>query len=209
MPRLAVITGDLINSTGVSDPQAYRQYLRELMDAIARDFDALTSVYRGDGFQVAIDASKHNAFEIGLLIRVALISHGNKAERWDARVAIAFGTGQSVSDQDSGAYQASGQALDAMTESKFVVHGRNRFESLALCAATCFVDAIIDKLTIVEAEVLFLYLRYRESHQNIAFRLNKKRPTVTLALQRAHYYLLDRYIRDMNELVRMTYESTG
>ncbi|MEQ8956050.1 MAG: sigma factor-like helix-turn-helix DNA-binding protein, partial [Gammaproteobacteria bacterium] len=76
---------------------------------------------------------------------------------------------------------------------------------LGLESATAFADDILDHLTPVEAEVLYYYFLEHENHQQIAERLAKQRPTVTVALQRAKYSQLELYIRNMDQLIRLNH----
>lgn len=207
MTHIAVITGDLIGSTQVTEPAAFRDRLRELMDLVAEKFQAQTNLFRGDGFQVAV-GMQVNAFRLAVLLRTGLISHspGND-NRWDARVAIAFSAGRlSGADQNSDAYVNSGHTLDNMAKDNLRIYGEEEVMLLATGAATQFADDILSHLTPTEAEVLFYHLLERGSHQSIADRLGKQRPTVTMALQRARYQLLDRYIQDMDRLIRLHHE---
>lgn len=202
MSGIAVITGDLIASTQVAEPARFRARLSDLLAMASEKYAAITNLYRGDGFQIAMDSSA-NAFEAAILMRSGLIAGStDSSNRWDARIAIAFGAGPlSESDQNSEAYVNSGRALDNMGKQHLCVHGGSEALDLGLRAATLFADDVMDGLTPTEAEVLFYYFLHRESHQRIADRLGKKRPTITVALQRAKYTLLDQYIADMNELV--------
>ncbi len=203
MSRIAVITGDLIGSTEVSDAAGFRGRLVDLLNLTQERSSAKTTQYRGDGFQIAID-DRVNAFEVALILRAGLIAHSpDRANRWDARMAIAFGEGRvSDGDQNSQAYVNSGRALDGMDKDHLLAYSETDVLRLAMRSATGFADDIINEITPTEAEVLFYYFLNRESHQSIADRLGKKRPTITAALQRAKYTLLDRYVLDMDKLVK-------
>ena len=204
--RLAVITGDLIGSTSAVDPAAYRKRLHELLVTMEKTFDAQTSIFRGDGFQLAVDTSA-NIFRLALLIRSGLIARSDPQSRWDARLAIAFGKGLlKEADPNGEAFVNSGRTLDAIESDNMRVYCPSRIMELGTGVATAFVDDLINRLTPVEAETLFHYLLEGGSHQHIAERLGKQRPTVTLALQRAGYRLVERYIEDMGDFVRITHE---
>lgn len=207
MTPIAVLTGDLIGSTRVPDPTAFRQRLRDLLGLVAERFHAQTNLFRGDGFQVAVD-NQVNAFRLAVLLRVGLISNSPaRSTRWDARIAIAFGAGDlSVTEQNSEAWVNSGRTLDAMEKDNLRVYHEGEVMELATGAATAFADDLLNHLTATEAEVLYYYLLEQGSHQSIADRLGKQRPTVTMALQRARYQLLDRYINDMDGLHKLHHE---
>lgn len=204
MTQIAVLTGDLIGSTRVPEPAAFRQRLRELLGLATDRFQAQTNLFRGDGFQVAVDRQV-NVFRLAVLLRVGLISCSPASDtRWDARIAIAFGVGSlSATDQNSEAWVNSGRTLDAMEKGNLHVYHNGEVMALATGVATAFADDLLNHLTATEAEVLYYYLLEEDSHQRIADRLGKQRPTVTKALQRARYQLLDRYINDMNRLEMM------
>lgn len=207
MPLLAVLTGDLVDSTRVSEPAAFRQRLSELVEVIAEKFQVQTQLYRGDGFQLAI-GPEVNAFRLVILVRAGLICAGpDGRERWDARAAIAFGQADFPSEnQNSDIHVKSGRALDGLKKGHLRVHSDDEFLRLGTGAATAFADDILGQLTTAEAQALYYHLLEGGSHQDIAERIGKKRPTVTQALQRARYHLLDRYILDMDMLVRKFHE---
>ena len=202
MPHIAVITGDLIGSTEVSDPAAFRGRLADLLQLTRERSAALATQYRGDGFQIALSGDV-NAFEAALILRTGLIAQSpDRGNRWDARVAIAFGEGRvSDTDQNSQAYVNSGRALDSMEKDHLLAYAETEVLRLAMRSATGFADDIMNELTPTEAEVLFYYFLDRGSHKSIADKLGKTRPTITAALQRAKYTLLDRYVLDMDKLV--------
>lgn len=215
MSRIAVITGDLINSTKVRDARGFRRRLEVLLELAGQRYHATTALYRGDGFQVALDAEQFNALEVAVILRTGLIAHSpDRKNRWDARVAIAFARGEeqekveekkqailSIKDQNSPAFVNSGRSLDAMDKDHLCIHGRSASARLALGVASGFADDIINQLTATEAEVLHYYFLDRKSHSDIARQLGKKRPTVTLALQRAKYTLINGFTRDMNKFL--------
>jgi hypothetical protein len=204
MAHISVITGDLIDSTSVADPAAFRARLVELLETLQDRFSAWTSIYRGDGFQVGLP-DPVNAFRIALVLRSGLIAASpGDGERWDARVAIAFGTG-SLSDrnQGSGAHVNSGRSLDTMGKAHLRVHAEDETARLALDTATGFVDEMVNGMSPAEAEAVYYHLLYGESHQRIAERLGKQRATVTQTLNRARYKLLETYADNMDRLVRI------
>ncbi len=207
MSMYAVLTGDLIGSTRVSAPEAFRERLRQLLLLLAQTFQAQTSQFRGDGFQVLIDMDM-NALRMALLIRTGLISHSpNSSERWDARLGIAVGKGDAQSaDENSPVHVNSGKVLDSMGKENLCLHAASDMLALGSGVATRFVDDIVNSLTPTEAEILFYHLLERKSHASIANKVGKKRPTITITLKRARYHLLDRYCQDMDKLIRLDME---
>jgi len=207
MTRISVITGDLIDSTRVADTAAFRAQLDTVLAAMSKNYSATVATYRGDGFQLALDENV-NPFQVALLLRTGLIAHSpDNANRWDARVAIGLGAvDQPDKNQNSPAFVESGRALDAMRKDHLRAVTDNDKEAVRLALDVCcrFADDILNNLTAVEAEMLYYYLLDRGSHQSIADKLGKQRPTVTIALQRAKYKLLGQFADDMNRIVRLT-----
>jgi len=204
MSSIAVLTGDLIGSTRVASARAFRGRMNELLNLIAKKYGGHTHVYRGDGFQIVL-AQNVNAFQVALLFRFGLIAKSpSRSERWDARLAIAFGAGSLASKSENGAvFVESGRVLDAMKKEHLAVAANSEIRQLAYGAATRYTDTAINRLSAKEAEVLFYYFLDHESHQSIANKLHKQRATVTQALLRADYSLLDHYVQDMDALTRL------
>lgn len=208
MALIAVITGDLVNSTGVSDPVGFRRRLEALLLTMETSYGAVTSIYRGDGFQLALPAAT-DAFEVALLIRAGLVASSSSAsDRWDARLAIALGaTDLPLTDANSRVHVASGRMLDTLDKDRLTVVLDEQAAGLQPMAslAALFVDDIVNGWTAREAEILLDYLLHRDAQQKIADRMGVSRPTVTLALQRAKSRLVDAYIRDMRAMTEAAY----
>ena len=207
MINLAVITGDLVGSTVAQHSGAYHRQLDTLLKDIAARYKARFQTYRGDGFQVVI--APGNALEACLLLRAGLIAASpHKQERWDARLAIAFGSENAPAAEFNGEFSGasfilSGRTLDAMETETLRMVAQSLVLQTTLDLAAAFLDNIVSHWTVAEAASIFEYLKGRENHQIIADRLGKQRPTVTLALKRAHYNLIDRCINDTRLLLEL------
>lgn len=209
MSKIAVLTGDLVQSTLAQSPKHFVQRLHELLaEAQQRpSYGATTETFRGDGFQLSL-TKPEAAAECALLLRAGLIAASpSKTERWDARIAIGFGTAARPDETFSEAHICSGRGLDQMSRSHLELLGEPEAFRLAVGVATAFVDDTINHWTISEAEAYFELLRAPDSHQAIAERLNKSRPTISKALRRAKAALLDQYLTDTARLVSLTYAS--
>lgn len=208
MPLIAVITGDLVNSTGVANPGAFRHRLETLLALMEESYGANTSIYRGDGFQLTL-ASAADVYQVALQIRAGLIAGSASAsDRWDARIAIALGVSKEAkASQNSSVHVNSGRCLDSLGKARLgIVVGKNMigFQTAADLTAL-FIDDIANSWTAREAEILLDYISHKDAQQKIANRFGVSRPTVTLTLQRAKANLVDAYIRDMTRLTEMAY----
>jgi len=204
MAIIAVLTGDLINS---AQAVLFHARLKKMLQQIEQRYGAVTETYRGDGFQITLPKAS-DAFEAVIFIRAGLISKSpDKSERWDSRIAFAFGDNKVPPAQmHAKVYIDSGRALDELSQASLTLIGENAIFTLSADLCTAFVDDLIDSWTPKEAEAIYEYLHNRESHQVIAARLGKQRPTLTLTLQRARYQLVERYIQGMKALLELTHE---
>lgn len=207
MTTIAVLTGDLIQSTLVHSPKRFVKRLHNLLQEVEqREFyGASTETFRGDGFQLVLQHPE-TAPACAIFLRAGLIaSSPNKTERWDARIAIGLGAAAQPSETFSDAHIRSGRGLDQMGRAHLELLGESELFRLGVDVATAFVDDTINAWTISEAEAYFEHLVTPDSHQAIAERLNKSRPTVSKALRRAKATLLDQYLQDTARLVSLTY----
>lgn len=205
MPQIAVLTGDLIDSTRVAAPKALNQRLQVLLDELVQRCQAEVTTFRGDGFQVRLPRPRQ-ALECALYLRAGLLAASPApGQRWDTRVSIALGDDKSATDIYGQAFVESGRGLDAMKKERLRFYAEPVLLRMAVELATVFVDDIINHWTPTEAEAYFEHRRTPGSHQQIADRLRKRRATVTQALLRARYTLLDQYLEQYDRLLEMTH----
>ena len=205
MPPIAVLTGDLVDSTRVAAPRALNQRLQTLLDELVQRWQADVTTFRGDGFQVRLSQPRH-ALECALYLRAGLVAASpNARQRWDTRVSIAIGGDRGPDNIYGKAYIESGRGLDSMKKERLRFYAEPDLLRLAVELATPFVDDLINHWTPTEAEAYFEHRRAPGSHQQIADRLQKRRATVTQALLRARYTLLDQYLEQYDRLLEMTH----
>jgi hypothetical protein len=205
MAKIAVLTGDLINSTGVSSPKAFRLRLQSLLDSVDTLYGGSSVTFRGDGFQVAFDDPRRS-IESALYIRAGLIgSSPAKTDRWDARISVAIGAAATNEDSYGDAYIQSGRNLDEMNRDKLQVYAEPSAFRIGVALASAFVDDIISGWTPSEAEAYFTHLQHPQGHEAVAKHLKKSRSTVTKSLIRAKYSLINRYLEDTRALMEITH----
>ena len=180
----AVITGDLVDSSGIEDD--YKEILAGIASDIVKhqDEEFKFDIYRGDSFQGLI-TNPTQALKISILFRAGLrrYSKGNSVENiWDARIAIGIGkikyidsrTEQKLNSADGEAFVRSGRTLDAM---------KNEDQQIRICtgdqklddefAAVCpLLDAIIGRWTTSQAEAVYMQLLEGITQEEIGRRLD-------------------------------------
>lgn len=203
--RIAVLTGDLVDSRKASDPQRLFQALDTAIEAITARYGGQSERYRGDGFQIALP-DPAAALPAAVLLRAALIRHSEERQRWDARIAVAIGRdpwqpGQRVTEASGEVFVRSGQTLDTMSEgtAHLALSLVEEPGSDCLALLTCFVDDLIDGWSRYAAEAVYLSLWYEESQQALAKRLGISQPSVHKRLRAARWALLDDYLRYLGQ----------
>lgn len=199
--RIAVLTGDLVDSRKASDPKRLFEELDTAIEAITGRYGGQGERYRGDGFQIALPVPEH-ALHAAVLLRAALIRHSEKHQRWDARIAVAIGEArwqpeQRVTEASGEVFVRSGQTLDAMSEgtSHLCLSLSEEPGSECLALLTRFVDDLIEGWSRYAAEAVYLSLWHDEPQQALAKRLGISQPGVHKRLRAARWSLLDDYLR--------------
>jgi DNA-directed RNA polymerase specialized sigma24 family protein len=203
--RIAVLTGDLVDSRKASDPQRLFQVLDTAIEAITARYDGQSERYRGDGFQIALP-DPAVAMPAAVLLRAALIRHSEEHQRWDARIAVAIGRdawqpGQRVTEASGEVFVRSGQTLDTMSEgtAHLALSLVEEPGSECLALLTRFVDDLVDGWSRYSAETVYLSLWHEESQQALAKRLGISQPSVHKRLRAARWALLDDYLRYLGQ----------
>jgi len=109
----AVLTGDLIDSRAMRDPNAFIARLKTLLGELGAHFDAQAETFRGDGFQVVMRHAQ-DAFDCAVAIRAGLLAASAPGERWDARLALGISQDDTAAQPYSEAFVLSGRGLDGM-----------------------------------------------------------------------------------------------
>lgn len=194
--RIAVITGDIIDSRRLTDSRRLHGLLESTLTGLAERYAGGYQRYRGDGFQLALDRAEA-ALDAAVAIRAALIAHSEPGHRWDARLAVAIGQdtwhpGDALASADGPAFIASGRALDALSEGDAHLTLSHNEAPDAPCQALLLrhLDALIDGWSPRAAEVVVLRLEGDLTQQALAERLGIRQPSVHKRLRAAHWGLL-------------------
>ncbi len=194
--RLAVITGDIIDSRRLEEGRRLHQVLETTLTGLAERYGGDHQRYRGDGFQLAI-ARAEAALEAAVALRAALIAHSETGHRWDARLAVAVGhddwrPGEALASADGPVFVASGRGLDALDESDARLALRRPDVDEAPCEALLVrhLDAMLADWSPRAAEAVGLRLTEVLTQQALAERLGIRQPSVHKRLRAARWPLL-------------------
>lgn len=206
--KIAVLTGDVIESRQVHDPQRLFGVLDATLHELAERYAGQGERYRGDGFQLALP-NPTDAMTAAVLLRAALIKHSEDQQRWDARIAMAVGSDhwdpeQRVTQASGETFVRSGQSLDAMSDSHahLQLNVVDEKESGCLDLLTRFVDDLMDGWSRYSAEAVYLTLWHDESQQALAERLGISQPGMHKRLRAARWPLLADYLAYISQRLK-------
>ncbi|HLV40045.1 transcriptional regulator [Xanthomarina sp.] len=112
----SVITGDIIKSRNISNPELWLQTLKKALTTIEAD-NSLWEIYRGDSFQIEIKDVKQS-FEAAIYLKACI----KTIKDLDVRLAIGIGTktytGKHITESQGEAFQNSGETLETLKKEK-------------------------------------------------------------------------------------------
>ncbi|WP_417273972.1 hypothetical protein [Celeribacter halophilus] len=190
--KIAVLTGDLVNSTGLGPENVERAF--DALEACAKmqaDWMEGQSLHftrhRGDGWQVALADPKY-ALRSALCFRAALRALG---EEFDSYIGIAEGEvegeiGPDLNEETALPFLFSGTTLEALRLNS-IGEKTEYFTAGYLNGAALFLDKIADDWTRVQAQTMLVALapNHSATYTEIAQKLGKSRQSVTKTLQSA------------------------
>ncbi|EWH03822.1 hypothetical protein [Halomonas sp. BC04] len=194
--RIAVLTGDVIDSRKITDRQRLYALLDDILAELATRHGGRGERFRGDGFQLALPKAAA-AMEVAIALRAALIEHSEDDQRWDARIAVAVGpTGWPddgrLATADSEPFVRSGHDLDGLSEGSahLSLALLDETDDGSLALLTRYLDDMVASWSRYSAEVVRLSMASETSQQAMADHLGIKQPSVHKRLRAARWPLL-------------------
>lgn len=192
---VAVITGDLINSSGLNDDQ--KKQVKEKLEGlfVTSDFVVLPlQFYRGDSFQLL--CTKEKAAWAALMIEAVLISITGTM----ARISIGIGSESKLHETDvlqseGEAFTLSGQNLDAMKADNrtMVINSNNKEFQDRLAFVFKLIENIVAEWKPGQASVVALKLQ-EDKQKDIAARLEISPAAVSKTLTSAKWHLIEEFL---------------
>jgi len=196
---VAVLTGDLVKSTLFRSKRAeILERFRHILDSARQfvkdkdEFIVFSDIYRGDSFQ-GIVSRPSISLKVALYIRSELLKIIIGKEQADARIAIGFGTVDSlnkerVEESDGEAFRCSGEALDGIkTYRRMSITSTWEEKNRHFRLLASFLDALIQRWSVEQAEAVSLWLQ-GNTQQSISKRLGISQPAVQQRLQNAGHF---------------------
>jgi hypothetical protein len=201
----AVITADIVNSTGLSKPE-YKKLVKNLM-AVLQPHQY--EFFRGDSFQVLVK-SPAEAFKILLQARtVAMKLSGASMPTADIRASIGIGSirlpVKSFQTASGDVFVLSGRSFDKMPKEErliMVCDEKHKAINLGLKLISQFIDYLFQRLTFKQAAVVHELLMNR-TQVDTAKRLKKSQATVHKHTQAAGWPEIEKLLEDYKNLIAL------
>jgi len=184
----SVITGDIINSRKVPNPETWMIPLKKLLLRVGKT-PAVWEIYRGDSFQVEV-AEPGQSFLRSLQIKACVKGIKNL----DVRMSIGIGaknySAQKISESNGEAFINSGEMFDQLKKMKENMAVKTPWPDLdrELNLMISLAAIAMDSWTPVSAEMVALSLAYRHHSQtDLGKRLGRTQSSISERQTRAHY----------------------
>jgi predicted DNA-binding protein YlxM (UPF0122 family) len=207
----AVLTGDLIGSSRfrIEEREKVISNLKDSFKMISPD--SITSpfvIFRGDSFQGVL-SRPDEALNAALIIRSSLLSRfKGKRARLDARIAIGIGTidylsGNQVGEGDGEAYRNSGPELDKMKkrEQNLIIKTPWAGINEELRIECSLLDALIQRWTKEQAEVILYHITKGVTQEEIAKILGISQPAVFQRLKTGGYWAVQAFMEHFEVII--------
>ena len=201
---VGVITGDLINSSGLTKDQKINMQTG-LSCFLENNQDVLMSVqfYRGDSFQLMV--KKEKAAMISVIIEAIILSTTGTR----ARISVGIGTiskniSGNVLQSEGEAFQLSGHQLDKMKEEgRLLKIAVNSLQFQPILAATFYLaESIIWSWKSGQASVISM-IPACKTQKEIAEKLNITGAAVSKALKSGKWAAIENFLNGYEETLKM------
>jgi hypothetical protein len=200
---VGVITGDLINSSGLNADQKNNLQVG-LSNFLENNRDVLLPIqfYRGDSFQLMV--TKEKAVMIAVIIEAIILSNTGT---W-ARISVGIGTTSKITpgnvlQSEGEAFQLSGHQMDKMKEEgrlmKIAIDSR-QFQPI-LAAAFYLVESIIWNWKPGQATVIAL-IPTCKTQKEIAEKLNITSAAVSKAIKTSNWPTIESFLNGYEETIK-------
>lgn len=206
MPIHAVLTGDIVNSTKL-DVLTEKKLVKAL-NGILQPYKF--EFYRGDSFQVYMK-EPGKALQVALLCRAAAIKAvpGEDFPCSDIRISIGIGNVKTLvktlGSAKGEAFTLSGRLFDEMqkTDIRLSMAIEKDIANTALLVIADYVNAIFNKMTVKQAEVVFLLLK-GETQQAIADTLKKSKSTISQFAAASRWAEIERLLQHYQNIINQS-----
>lgn len=182
---IAVITGDIINSTKHNTSQWQRKLKQVLSQYGKETYD--WEIHRGDFFQIRVPALK--SIRVAIHIKAAIKELHNEL---DVRMSIGIGKqthkNKKISLSTGEAYTLSGRGFDKLKKQNLIITTTDEFKNNVLNTIIVLALIPMNKWTKTEAKIFLLkFLQPNLNLKQMSSKLKKSTSTISETLKRAAY----------------------
>lgn len=199
----AVLTGDIVNSTGLGKT-IENKLLRNMQQLLS---PYMYEFYRGDSFQVYMEDPKI-ALQIALLCRSVAISVSPEDETIFSDVRVSIGIGQvKVSVKTLGAakgeaFLLSGRTFDEIvkTNTRLSISTTNILANEGLQVISDYINAIFKTMTGKQAQVIFELLNGK-TQLAVAKKLKRTKSTVNQHVSSGRWNEIEKLLKQYENII--------
>lgn len=189
--NVAVLTGDIVQSTQLSD--VVKKEIETAVLSVLEDYNAPTLFltgenyffYRGDSLQLVLK-KQSISLRVAMLLRLAVKTISTS----DIRFSIGIGkmevnTG-SINQSTGSAFLFSGKTLDEIGDERLVFKSENESLNESINVSFRLLETIINRWSSEMSEAVFYQLKGL-TQRDTALKLNRSSAAISKRLQSAHY----------------------
>ncbi|MEX1192050.1 MAG: SatD family protein [Brumimicrobium sp.] len=189
---IAVITGDVINSRK-GKVESWIDALKEVLNQYGSEPENW-EIYRGDSFQLSLDAEK------ALLAAIHIKSTVKQTKAHDVRIAIGLGdekyTASKITESNGSAYINSGECFEDMKKQTLAIKSNNKMLDQSLNIMLSLSLLTTNNWSITVSKVIKTAIENPEKNQkSLAKILDKSQSSISEALKRGGF----EEVMNMNE----------
>ncbi len=201
---IAVLTGDLVNSTKMSK-EIYSNIineLKELLNKANHKYDAIGEIYRGDEFQIQYPNPMY-ALKSTLLIKLALHLSKFSPKPIQCTLSLAYGSHEIYDEKPNTSsgpvFIKSGRGLDKAQRGDISLNFEQECDNSEIYLLTQFLNHLLNRLTKTQAELLYQYIESDfAEHKKIADITGTTRQNISNRLGNIGAFLVRDYMEVVN-----------
>jgi hypothetical protein len=202
--QIAVITGDIVNSSTLKEEQQ-KTIQKRFIELAGKDALLKPKFYRGDSFQMAVKPETALSLVIKFRIELRRVNESN-----DVRASIGIGEisswNENVLLSGGSAFERSGKKLDELKKKglRIVITTGNPELDEELETYCVMADSLLNGLTTVQANVAS-YKLDGLSQERIAEILKITQPSVSKTLKAANWKAIEKFIKRYRQIIEKNY----
>ncbi len=206
---IAVLTGDLVNSTKMSN-ETYSDVIKSLksfLNEANEKYDAIGEIYRGDEFQIQYPDPVY-ALKSTLLIKLALHLSRFSPKPIQCTLSLAYGSHNIYAEKPNTSsgpvFIESGRGLEKTQRGELSVRFDHESDECEINLLTQFLNHLLNRLTKTQAELLYKYIESSfAEHKKIADITGTTRQNISNRLGNIGAFLVRDYMKVINKKVML------